>query len=153
MIFHDSRPSPPFHLPAAAPDLAGRSWRCDLENGSTTTCGVCPRPRGTKYRRITIPSDATGPQEPPGADARAPSAVSARIPGGTLSNPNSVLLKKTRLYASQNRIKITKKTGSWKVHGRQTNYFLVNWTNHIVTVDQTHTTHQFDQTANMHKTL
>ena len=101
MIFHDSRPSPPFHLPAAAPDLAGRSRRCDLENGSTTTCGVCPRPRGTKYRRITIPSDATGPQEPPGADARAPSAASARIPGNTLSNPNSARyspFKKRRAY-------------------------------------------------------
>ena len=94
MIFHDSRPSLPFHLPAAAPDLAGRRRRCRFDNGSTTTCGVCPRPRGTKYRRITIPSDATDPLEPPGLDARAAGAASARIPAGVSRNRPFLLLKK-----------------------------------------------------------
>ena len=53
---------------------------------STTTCGVCARPRGTKYQRITIPSDALGPQEPAGPDARPPRGALARIQGWLTSN-------------------------------------------------------------------
>jgi hypothetical protein len=55
---------------------------------------VCPRPRGTKYQRITIPSDATGPQEPPGLDARPPGGALARIQGWITSNVELFLLKK-----------------------------------------------------------
>ena len=49
---------------------------------SATTCGMCARPRDTKYRRISIPSDATGPQEPYGVDARPPGGAGAHITGG-----------------------------------------------------------------------
>ena len=58
------------------------------------------RPRGTKYQRITIPSDATDPLEPSGLDARLHGGALARIPGWITSNDQLFLLKKTRLYVS-----------------------------------------------------
>ena len=45
-------------------------------------CSVCAGPRDIKYRRVSIPSDATNPQEPRGGHPRAP-----RAPGG---GPKSV---------------------------------------------------------------
>ena len=84
MIFHESRPSPPFHPPTTASDLGGRRRRWGLVNDSTTTCGVCARPRDTKYRRVIIPSDAAGPQEQPGADERVANAPGAGSQGGGL---------------------------------------------------------------------
>ena len=66
-----------------------RSWfgRPALASqGATTTCGVCVRPRGTKYQRITIPSDATDPLEPSGLDARLHGGALARIQGWITSN-------------------------------------------------------------------
>ena len=72
---------------AAARGLAARRRPALASEGATTTCGVCVRPRGTKYQRITIPSDATNPQDPPGADARPLGGALARIQGWITSYP------------------------------------------------------------------
>ena len=59
--------------------------------GSTTTCGVCQRPHDTKYERISIASDVSGPWEPLGTDERPPSALRARIAGWITLNVYPVL--------------------------------------------------------------
>ena len=87
---------------AAARGLAARRRPALASEGATTTCGVCVRPRGTKYQRITIPSDATNPQDPPGVDARPPNAPRCGIQGGNTIYVQSIydlsFEKNARLY-------------------------------------------------------
>ena len=84
---------------------AGRRRPALASEGSTTTCGVGARPRDIKYRRVSIPSDATGPQEPRGGHAgvaggrrRRAAAAPGAVARGMTDHIKNSPLKKRRAY-------------------------------------------------------